>query len=238
MIDKSAFHSLSYGMYVIGTRSEGKDFGCVANTFAQVTSSPLQVSVALNKENATTAALRAAGRFTASCLSEDASMELIGTFGFRSSTELDKFAQHASSRDAAGMPYVAEVCCAWFSAKVTGELDLGTHVLFIGEVDESQKVEGAASPMTYAFYHQVKGGKTPPKASSYLGDEEPAPALASVREGSENESAAASKVGDAAPKVGWRCTICGHIEYVDELPDDFECPICGVGKEMFERVEL
>ena len=133
MIDKSAFHSLSYGMYVIGTRFEGSDFGCVANTFAQVTSSPLQVSVALNKENATTAALRAAGRFTASCLSEDASMELIGTFGFHSSTELDKFAQHASSRDAAGMPYVAEACCAWFSAKVTGELDLGTHVLFIGE---------------------------------------------------------------------------------------------------------
>ena len=199
MIDKSAFHSLSYGMYVIGTRFEGSDFGCVANTFAQVTSAPLQVSVALNKENATTAALRAAGRFTASCLSEDASMELIGTFGFHSSTELDKFAQHASARDAAGMPYVAEACCAWFSAKVTGELDLGTHVLFIGEVEESQKVEG---------------------------------------EGGEGEGDVASKVGDAAPKVGWRCTICGHIEYVDELPDDFECPICGVGKEMFERVEL
>ena len=231
VIDKSAFHSLSYGMYVIGTRSEGKDFGCVANTFAQVTSSPLQVSVALNKENATTAALRAAGRFTASCLSEDASMELIGTFGFRSSTELDKFAQHASSRDAAGMPYVAEACCAWFSAKVTGELDLGTHVLFIGEVEESQKVEGAASPMTYSFYHQVKGGKTPPKASSYLGDEQPVPTSASAGEGGEGESA-------AAPKVGWRCTICGYIEYVDELPDDFECPVCGVGKEMFERVEL
>ena len=62
VIDKSAFHSLSYGMYVIGTRFEGSDFGCVANTFAQVTSSPLQVSVALNKENATTAALRAESR--------------------------------------------------------------------------------------------------------------------------------------------------------------------------------
>ena len=245
MIDKSAFHSLSYGMYVIGTRFEGSDFGCVANTFAQITSSPLQVSVALNKENATTAALRAAGRFTASCLSEDVSMELIGTFGFRSSTELDKFAQHASARDAAGMPYVAEACCAWFSAKVAGELDLGTHVLFIGEVEESQKVEGAAVPMTYSFYHQVKGGKTPPKASSYLGDEQAVPASVSTGEGGEGESAAAPKEnaatpkeGDAAPKVGWRCTICGHIEYVDELPDDFECPICGVGKEMFERVEL
>ena len=141
------------------------------------------------------------------------------------STELDKFAQHASARDAAGMPYVAEQVCATFSAKVVTELDLGTHVLFIGEVDEAHKVEGAAAAMTYAFYHQVKGGKTPPKASSYLGEEAPAPA------------AAASGAG-AAPKVAWRCTICGHMEYVDELPDDFVCPICGVGKEFFERVEL
>ena len=152
-------------------------------------------------------------------------MELIGTFGFHTSTELDKFAQHASARDAAGMPYVAEQVCATFSAKVVTELDLGTHVLFIGEVDEAHKIEGAAAAMTYAFYHQVKGGKTPPKASSYLGEEAPAPA------------AAASGAG-AAPKVAWRCTICGHMEYVDELPDDFVCPICGVGKEFFERVEL
>lgn len=225
MFDKQAFHSLSYGMYVIGTRCDGRDYGCVANTFAQVTSSPLQVSVALNKENATTAAVRQAGRFTASCLSEQADMQLIGTFGFHTSTELDKFAQHASARDEAGMPYVAEQCCAWFSAKVVAELDLGTHVLFVGEVQECAKVADAAAPMTYAFYHQVKGGKTPPKASSYLGDEQPAAAPA--------ESTSAEQ-----PKVAWRCTICGHMEYVDELPDDFVCPVCGVGKEFFERVEL
>lgn len=225
MFDKQAFHSLSYGMYVIGTRCDGRDYGCVANTFAQVTSSPLQVSVALNKENATTAAVRQAGRFTASCLSEQADMQLIGTFGFHTSTELDKFAQHASARDEAGMPYVAEQCCAWFSAKVVSELDLGTHVLFVGEVQECAKVADAAAPMTYAFYHQVKGGKTPPKASSYLGDDQPA-------------SAPVESNGAERPKVAWRCTICGHMEYVDELPDDFVCPVCGVGKEFFERVEL
>ena len=159
-------------MYVIGTRSAERRFGCIANTFAQVTSSPLQVSVALNKENATTAAVRESARFTASCLSEDATMELIGTFGFHSSTEFDKFARHASARDAAGLPILAEQCCAWFSARVVQEVDLGTHILFIGEVEESQRVEAAANPMTYAYYHQVKGGKTPPKASSYLGEEE------------------------------------------------------------------
>ena len=225
MFDKQAFHSLSYGMYVIGARCDGRDYGCVANTFAQVTSSPLQVSLALNKENATTAAVRQAGRFTASCLSEQADMQLIGTFGFHTSTELDKFAQHASARDEAGMPYVAEQCCAWFSARVVSELDLGTHVLFVGEVQECAKVADAAAPMTYAFYHQVKGGKTPPKASSYLGEEQPA-------------AAPAESNGAEQPKVAWRCTICGHMEYVDELPDDFVCPVCGVGKEFFERVEL
>ena len=233
MIDKSAFHSLNYGMYVIGTHSAKGDFGCIANTFAQVTSSPLQVSVVLNKENATTSAVRESGRFTASCLSEDATMELIGTFGFHSSTEFDKFARHASARDAAGLPILAEQCCAWFSAKVVQEVDLGTHILFIGEVEESQRVEAAANPMTYAYYHQVKGGKTPPKASSYLGEEEGA-----VKVVDANAANAGDSVNRAAPKVAWRCTVCGHVEIVEELPDDYTCPICGVGKEFFERIEL
>ena len=48
--------------------------------------------------------------------------------------------------------------------------------------------------------------------------------------------AAAAEPG--RPKVAWRCTVCGHLEYAEELPDDFACPVCGVGKDMFERVEL
>ena len=79
--------------------------------------------------------------------------------------------------------------------------------------------------MTYAYYHLVKGGKTPPKASSYLGADDAAPAPAAVE-------------GTGATRIAWRCTICGHIEYVDELPDDFECPICGMGKEVFEKIEV
>lgn len=31
------------------------------------------------------------------------------------------------------------------------------------------------------------------------------------------------------------CTVCGHIveSETPELPDDFFCPVCGVGKEYF-----
>ncbi len=33
------------------------------------------------------------------------------------------------------------------------------------------------------------------------------------------------------------CTVCGY-EYVgEELPEDFVCPLCGVGAESFEETE-
>ncbi len=42
----------------------------------------------------------------------------------------------------------------------------------------------------------------------------------------------------------YRCTVCGHIydEAVEsvkfeDLPDDWVCPLCGVGKDLFEKVE-
>ena len=42
----------------------------------------------------------------------------------------------------------------------------------------------------------------------------------------------------------YRCIACGYIydETVEgtkweDLPEDWTCPLCGVGKDMFERVE-
>ena len=46
------------------------------------------------------------------------------------------------------------------------------------------------------------------------------------------------KAPDEGKKVGWKCTLCGYIIYTDELPDDFMCPTCGAGKDMFEKVLL
>lgn len=241
MIDKTAFHALSYGLYIISSEADGEKAGCVANTFQQVTSTPLQVSVALNKDNVTTAVIREAGRFAAVCLSQEATMELIGAFGFRCSREFDKFGACRSAVDAAGMPYVAEQGAARFSVRVAQEVDLGTHILFVGEVEEAERMD-ASEPMTYAYYHRVKGGKTPPKASSYLpGDGESSrPGAEGAACAAAGEGADALATGAPAPgmRIAWRCTICGHVEYVDELPDDFACPLCGMGKEMFERIEV
>ena len=37
----------------------------------------------------------------------------------------------------------------------------------------------------------------------------------------------------------FRCTVCGFEVTVDtpELPEDYVCPVCGVGPDMFELVE-
>ena len=224
MIDPTALFSLSYGLYLVSSKKDGRNVGCTVNTFAQVTSDPLQVSIAINKDNFTTQGIQETGQFEVVVLSENAPMDLIGGFGFHSSKTVDKFEGWSTQVAESGIEYVNEYICAHVSVKVVNSLDLGSHIFFFGEVTAAEKGPDTA-PMTYAYYHQVKGGKTPPKASSYIA-EDAAPATQEATQ------------GKPAAKYAWRCTVCGHIEYADELPDDFVCPICGVGKDKFERVEL
>lgn len=235
MINRKAFHSLSSGLYLITAKKEGRQCGCVVNTLVQVASEPPTLSVALNKENATTDTVRATGRFCATVLDQETPMELIGTFGFHSSVDTDKFAVCKVGADGSEVPYVVDHGLARFSVRVTETIDVGSHYLFVGVVEEAD-VLGDGDALTYAYYHAIKGGKTPPKAATYNGGDEafsaPAPAASS-------ESGAID--GEGAPKrVAWRCSICGYIEegYPDGLPADYMCPICGAGPEMFERIEL
>ena len=41
----------------------------------------------------------------------------------------------------------------------------------------------------------------------------------------------------AEKKKGYVCTVCGYIHDEEELPDDFVCPICNHGREVFEPLE-
>ena len=36
-------------------------------------------------------------------------------------------------------------------------------------------------------------------------------------------------------KTAWVCTVCGYVYYGEEVPEDFKCPMCGVGKNLFEK---
>lgn len=254
-INTKAFRSLSYGVYIISASNGSKKAGCVVNTFQQLTSAPARVSVTINKENATTSVVLESGRFEANVLAESAPMELIGLFGFQSSNDVDKFAETTHAIDDAGVPYLNEHVVAHFGARVIETVDVGSHYLVVGEVEEAEVLSSEA-PMTYAYYHQVKGGKTPPKASSYEPEEAAAGAAAAPAADTATDSApaeaastATAETTEAAPadaeaapsdvRYGWRCTFCGYVEEgYDELPEGYKCPICGKGRDIFNRIEL
>lgn len=43
------------------------------------------------------------------------------------------------------------------------------------------------------------------------------------------------KVTTENGKTAWICTVCGYVYYGEELPEDFKCPVCGVGKDLFNK---
>lgn len=205
-MDTKAFFNMSYGLYIVSTTLGGKNYGCVINTMAQVTSKPAQISIAVNKDNATTKAILEIKVFSGVILSENIPMDVISTFGFRSSVEIDKFEGLKYEKDENAVPYLTENISSQFSCKVVNTMDVGTHMLIVGEVVDC-KVITTETPMTYNYYHKVKKGTTPPKASSYQEEK----------------------------KSGYTCSICGYVYEGDVLPDDYICPICKQEAKVFVK---
>lgn len=232
-MDRNAFRCINYGLYIVSSiDADGRYVGCIANTFQQIASEPPMVSVALNKDNHTTKCISASKKFCVSVLSESATMELVGRFGFQSSKDVDKFEETSFNLGDDGVPEVTQNTSAVFHVEVADEVDAGTHTLFIGKVSDAQIVSDER-PMTYNYYHSVLRGKTPPKAASYNGGD-----TLSLNENGEDAPSGENAGSVGSKRVGWRCSLCGYIVEMEELPDDFKCPICGAGRELFERIEL
>ena len=70
MIDKTALYKISYGLYVLSAKWGEKDAGCIINTAAQITDTPLRISVAVNKQNFTNQAILNTKKFNVSVLTE------------------------------------------------------------------------------------------------------------------------------------------------------------------------
>lgn len=145
---------ITYGLYIVTTNADSRDNGCISNTFLQVADKPLQVSVCLNKANLTTEMIRKSGVFTASILSQQATFDLIKHFGFQSGRDTDKFKDFTDcKRVANGTLAITTGTNAFISAKVTKTIDLGSHLMFIGEVTESEELDNVPST-TYTYYQE------------------------------------------------------------------------------------
>ena len=235
MLDLQSLFNLSYGMCIVSSKM-GDDFnGCIVNTVFQVTPEPPMVVVSIHRENLTYEYISESGVFAISILAEVAPMDFIGRFGFKTGRDIDKFQNVNYRTGTTGAPIILDNTVGFLEAEVTESVDVETHTLFIGKIKACETIDSAKVPMTYCYYRDIKGGRTPRRAATYIGVK-PKPKPAKGAEKMEK----------------YRCLICGYIYDPEvggpgsgvapgtsfgDLPDDWVCPDCGAGKDRFEVVE-
>ena len=210
MINADVFRDISYGMYIVGTLDGEREVGCIVNSIMQITPQNPTIAISINHDNYTNKCIEETKMFSVSILPEVVDRNLISIFGFSSSKDNNKW-ESTEYIKVNNMP-VLKVSCGYMICEVVDKLETDTHTVFLGKVIQADKLLNDV-PMTYSYYHTVIKGKSPKTAPSYVEEKE-----------------AESK---------YVCDVCGYVYDGDipfeELPDDYKCPICGVGKEHFKK---
>lgn len=246
-----AFHKLSYGLYIIATELNGKKFGYVGNTAFQITSEPSQILISSHKNNYTTSKILESKKFSISVLKKEVNTSLIGEFGFMSGADIDKFRNIETITSATGAPIIIDSTVAWFDCKVVNSIDVGSHILIIGEVSDSDLLSGD-EPLTYDYYREKYKMLAPKNAPTYVekeklqNDKVPEPV---IKPEQKVEVQSEKAEGDLST---YTCNICGF-QYdpaegdpamgippgtpFEDLPEDYRCPICNASKDYFNKNE-
>ena len=224
---------LSYGLYLVAAKFKDKMNGLIVNTVVQVAANPPRVAVSVNKENLTHDYIAESRMFSVSILDESTPMPFIGRFGFQSGRDIDKLDELEVVKGTADCPIITEHALGFLEVKVSQQIDVGTHTLFVGDVVRGRRLREGI-PLTYAYYHQVKGGKTPKKAATYIAA--PSQLITPSR---------------SVKRQQYRCEVCGWVYNpvfgdpdgeippgtpFEELPEDWRCPLCGARKDQFTPI--
>lgn len=228
-MNRKALHKISYGLYVISSKKGEQFNGQIANAVFQTTSEPPTVAICINKQNLTHKFIQESKVFSVSILSKETPMKFIGNFGFKSGRDFNKFDGINYKIGLTGAPIVLENTIGYIECEVMNSLEIGTHTIFVGKVIDAEIISDD-EPMTYKYYQDIKGGKSPKTAPTYM------------KEGIQKEVGKMQK---------YKCSVCGYVydpEYGDpdsgikpntpfeELPDTWVCPICGAEKSKFEKM--
>ena len=163
-MNKKALYSLSYGVFVLAGKAGDKINACITNTCMQVANSPTRVAIAVLNGNYTRELVQEGGVFCLTLLDQSCTMDTIRHFGMQSGRDVDKFAGVDYAVDKNGVPYLPGQSCAYLSCRVLSSQDLGSHTLFIAEVEDGD-VLSSGEPLTYTYYQNVLKPRPAPKAA-------------------------------------------------------------------------
>ena len=148
--NKKITRNISAGMYVLSTMGAG----CMVDTVMQVSSGdPTLISVAVNKNNYTNEMIKKNKKFAISILDMDVDANIIKTFGFNSSRDMNKFAK-VDTIEVDGIEVIKN-CIGYMTCEVVNIIDADTHTLFIGRMVGANKFNDKRQ-MTYNYYQENK----------------------------------------------------------------------------------
>ena len=135
-------------------------------------------------------------------LGKNVNGEIIKTFGYNSTRDIDKFKD--VEFNLVDDQKVIKDSLGYMICKKIASIDNDTHTLFIGKLVGCD-VFSNEEAMSYQYFQENKDDLI--------------------------------KVTTEKGKTAWVCTVCGYVQYDEELDDNFTCPICGVPKDMFIKKE-
>jgi flavin reductase (DIM6/NTAB) family NADH-FMN oxidoreductase RutF len=193
----------------------------------QVTATPATIAVSINHDNYTHGCIDKTGKFAISILNEATKPSLIGTFGFASTREIDKFSE-VDYEIKEQMPVIKNTC-GYLVCNVIDQFETATHTIFLGEVLDGDTYENVGDAMTYAYYHSELKGSSSKNAPTYV------PPVVPEKTKENNET---SNLEGEAKGKRYVCQVCGYEEYfVGPVPEDFVCPICRKGADKMIQID-
>ena len=148
--ERDIIRDIVSGMFIAST----VDSACIVDTVLQVSSSeePL-ISVCINKNNYTNEMIKKNKKFVISILDNDINGEIIKTFGFNSSRDINKFQDF--EYDLVNEIKVIKDSLGYLECELVDIVDADTHNIFIGKVKSSKRYK-EGTPMTYQYYGEHK----------------------------------------------------------------------------------
>lgn len=221
-MNQEALFQISYGLYLVAAREDGKDNACILNTVMQVTQNPVRLLVSVSNQNLTHDMIAHTGKLTVSVLTKNAPFWVYQHFGYQSGKKTDKFEDFEDvTRCANGIYRLNRTSSAYFCGTVSGSYALDTHTMFLVEVTEADVVS-SQKPVTYDYYQRnVK--------QAYK------PAVKKSENGKEGVAAGDERAGKAQTHA-YVCKVCGYVYEGESLPEDYICPICKHGAADFEQI--
>ena len=163
-MNKEVLKKLSYGIYVISSLDGDKATGCIANSLIQVTYDTIAVSI--HHDNFTNHCIENSKKFAISILGTNIDSRIIGTFGYHSSRDIDKF-KDTPSTNIDGLEIINDAI-GYLICELIDKLETETHSIFLGKIIDCEMFNENLIPMTYAYFYTERKGLSPKNAPTYI----------------------------------------------------------------------